>query len=135
MASPFKNPAKIDSTRFVTIVFEGRFNGIGYNEMEINDSVKKSLKVFRGRMFGLKTRQLYNICEDLLDKDSMLNEVHLYRRHRLLGQLEVLQSIPKRMDANQQYLIIKKVQGFRSRMPFEFQWMTYDAYLKHLENN
>lgn len=107
--SHFSHCANMDSSKCITVVFEGRFNGIGYNELEIQDSSSTSLKVFRGRLFGLKTRQIYRISEDLLDKDSLLNEVNLYRRHRLLGRLEIFQSIPKRMDASQKYLVIKKV--------------------------
>lgn len=118
-----------DSFQNITIIFEGKFNGIGYNELEVfNQDSSTSLKVFRGKMFGT-TQIEYKINEQLLDKDSLLNEIKLYRRHRLVGRLQIWQDIPKRFNARQKYLLIKKVNSFRSRSPYQFQWMTYEDYI------
>lgn len=118
-----------DSSNQITILFEGKFNGIGYNELEVsNQDSSTTLKVFRGKMFG--TIQIeYKINEQLLDKDSLLNEIKLYRRHRLVGRLQIMQDIPKRLSAEQKYLLIQKTSSFRSRTPYQFRWMTYEDYI------
>lgn len=124
-----------DSCHQITILFEGKFNGIGYNELEVlNQDSSTSLKVFRGKMFGT-TQIEYKINEQLLDNDSLLNEIKLYRRHRLVGRLQIMQDIPKRLNAEQKYLLIKKVSSFRSRTPYQFQWMTYEDYILTKKNN
>lgn len=124
-----------DSCHQITILFEGKFNGIGYNELEVyNQDSSTSLKVFRGKLIGT-TQVEYKINEQLLDKDSLLNEIKLFRRHRLLGRLEILQDIPKRLSAEQKFLLIKKVSSFRTRTPYQFQWMSYEDYILTKKNN
>ncbi len=118
-----------DSSNQITILFEGKFNGIGYNELEVfNQDSSTTLKVFRGKMFGT-TQIEYKINEQLLDNDSLLNEIKLFRRHRLVGRLQIMQDIPKRLSAEQKYLLIQKTSSFRSRTPYQFQWMTYEDYI------